>query len=131
VAELGVSLLFISHQLAVVAYVAQRIAVMYLGRIVESGSTAEVFSRPRHPYTAALLAAHPALDLSAPRVPALRGEIPSAFATPAGCRFHPRCPYAEERCRVEDPPAAIVGTGHIAWCHVLPVGLAGARRDAA
>jgi oligopeptide/dipeptide ABC transporter ATP-binding protein len=131
VTELGVSLLFISHQLSVVAHVAERVAVMYLGRIVESGPTSEVFAHPRHPYTAALLAAHPSLDLSAVRAPALRGEIPSVFASPAGCRFHPRCPWAEERCRVEDPPAMGVGPGHAAWCHVLPIGLAGARRDAA
>jgi oligopeptide/dipeptide ABC transporter ATP-binding protein len=129
--ELGVSLLFISHQLAVVAHVAERVAVMYLGRIVEEGPTSEVFARPRHPYTAALLAAHPSLDLSSVRAPALRGEIPSVFAAPTGCRFHPRCPWAEERCRVEDPPATQVGPGHGAWCHVLPIGLAGARQDAA
>jgi oligopeptide/dipeptide ABC transporter ATP-binding protein len=131
VRDLGLSLMFISHQLAVIAHLTERVAVMYLGRIVESGPTAEVFAHPRHPYTAALLAAHPTLDLSRARAPALRGEIPSAFAIPAGCRFAGRCPYVEERCRVEDPAPADVGPGHRAWCHVLPSGLAGARADAA
>jgi oligopeptide/dipeptide ABC transporter ATP-binding protein len=131
VRDLGLSLMFISHQLAVIAHLTERVAVMYLGRIVESGPTEEVFSRPRHPYTAALLAAHPALDLSRARAPALRGEIPSAFAIPAGCRFAGRCPYVEERCRAHDPEPADVGPGHLAWCHVLPSGLAGARADAA
>jgi oligopeptide/dipeptide ABC transporter ATP-binding protein len=131
VRDLGLSLMFISHQLAVIAHLTERVAVMYLGRIVESGPTAEVFARPRHPYTAALLAAHPALDLTRARAPALRGEIPSAFAIPAGCRFAGRCPFVEDRCRVQDPEPAAVGPGHLAWCHVLPGGLAGARADAA
>jgi oligopeptide/dipeptide ABC transporter ATP-binding protein len=131
VRELGLGLLFISHQLAVIAHLAQRVAVMYLGRIVEEGPTDQVFLRPRHPYTAALLAAHPVIGDEAPREPALRGEIPSPLAIPRGCRFATRCSYVMDRCREEDPPAAEVGPAHRAWCHVLPADLRGARRDAA
>ena len=131
VRELGLALLFISHQLAVIAHLAQRVAVMYLGRIVEEGPTEDVFLRPRHPYTAALLAAHPVVGEVAPREPALRGEIPSPLAIPQGCRFRTRCRYAIERCRDEDPPPAEVGPGQRAWCHVLPDDLRGAHRDTA
>lgn len=131
VRELGLSLLFISHQLAVIAHLARRVAVMYLGRIVEEGPTEDVFLRPRHPYTAALLAAHPAVGDHTPREPALRGEIPSPLAIPQGCRFETRCRYVTDRCRAEDPAPAEVAPGHRAWCHVLPDDLRGARRDAA
>jgi len=131
VRELGLGLIFISHQLSVIAHLAQRVAVMYLGRIVEEGPIADVFLRPRHPYTAALLEAHPVIGDDAPREPALRGEIPSPLAIPRGCRFSSRCRYVTDRCHEEDPPAAEVGPGHLAWCHVLPPDLRGARNDAA
>jgi len=118
--ELGLAMIFISHQLSVIARLSQRVAIMYLGRIVEIGPTAEVFSNPRHPYTAALLRAHPTLELDKPRAPALAGEIPSPYHMPEGCRFHPRCPLVEERCRTVDPPPVDLGGGRRSWCHVLP-----------
>jgi oligopeptide/dipeptide ABC transporter ATP-binding protein len=118
--ERHLAMIFISHQLAVIAQIAQRVAVMYLGRIVEIGETSEVFKRPRHPYTALLLAAHPSLDGHAHRkAPVLRGELPSPDNIPAGCRFRSRCPLAEPICAVEDPPPVDVGGGHLTWCHVL------------
>jgi oligopeptide/dipeptide ABC transporter ATP-binding protein len=118
--DLSLSMIFISHQLSVIAHLADRVAVMYLGRIVETGATADVFARPRHPYTAALLKAHPHLEARRSQTPALAGEIPSAYAVPEGCRFNTRCRHAEARCRVSDPPAATFARGHEAWCHVLP-----------
>jgi oligopeptide/dipeptide ABC transporter ATP-binding protein len=118
--DLGLSMIFISHQLSVVAHLADRVAVMYLGRIVETGTTADVFARPRHPYTEALLKAHPDLARKTAREPALAGEIPSSYAIPAGCRFNTRCRHAAAACFVNDPPASEFATGHLAWCHVLP-----------
>ncbi|WP_327235436.1 ABC transporter ATP-binding protein [Streptomyces sp. NBC_01317] len=101
--ESGAGLLFISHDLSVVRLIADRIAVMYLGRIVETGPTAEVWANPRHPYTRALLAAIPQPD-GAGRLPAeLPGDVPDPAAPPSGCRFHPRCPLAFEGCDREDP----------------------------
>ena len=118
--ERHLAMIFISHQLAVIAQIAQRVAVMYLGRIVEIGDTSEVFKRPRHPYTALLLAAHPSLDKRGHRSsPVLRGELPSPDDIPAGCRFRSRCPLAEPICEAEDPPPVDVGGGHMTWCHVL------------
>ncbi|WP_119274395.1 ABC transporter ATP-binding protein [Taklimakanibacter deserti] len=118
--DLGLSMIFISHQLSVIAHLADRVAVMYLGRIVELGSTADVFTRPRHPYTEALLKAHPDLEGKASREPALAGEIPSSYAIPAGCRFNTRCPHAEAACFASDPPPTAFEAGHSTWCHVLP-----------
>ena len=101
--ELGLTYLFISHNLAVVSLVADRVGVMYLGRIVELNSAAEIFSRPRHPYTRMLLDAVPDLAMSGkPRTP-VAGEVPNPLAPPPGCPFHPRCPHAMPRCRVEAP----------------------------
>jgi oligopeptide/dipeptide ABC transporter ATP-binding protein len=123
VAELGLAVIFISHQLAVIAHMADRVAVMYLGRIVETGPTAEVFTRPRHPYTAALLSAHPTLEpreRRERRTPALRGELPSPYQMPAGCRFNTRCAFAEERCFVDEPRLEEASPGHRVACHVLP-----------
>jgi oligopeptide/dipeptide ABC transporter ATP-binding protein len=123
--ERHLAMVFISHQLAVIAQIAQRVAVMYLGRIVEIGSTTEVFSGPRHPYTKLLLDAHPSLDGPAHRsTPVLPGEMPSQDSIPSGCRFRSRCPLAEAICEEVDPPPVEVEPGHTTWCHVM------ARTDA-
>jgi peptide/nickel transport system ATP-binding protein len=104
--RLGLTYLFISHNLAVVSLVADRVGVMYSGRIVELAPAAQIFSRPRHPYTRMLLDAVPDLDMSGrPRTP-VAGEVPNPLAPPPGCAFHPRCPHANERCKVEAPPYA-------------------------
>jgi peptide/nickel transport system ATP-binding protein len=101
--RLGLTYVFISHNLAVVSQVADRVGVMYLGRIVEISPAAEIFSRPRHPYTRMLLDAVPDLELSGrPRTP-VAGEVPNPLAPPSGCAFNPRCPHANERCRAERP----------------------------
>lgn len=121
--DLGLSMIFIAHQLAVISRLADRVAIMYLGRIVETGATADVFTNPRHPYTKTLLEAHPRLDGSRIREPAQRGESPSPYAIPAGCRFHTRCPLAEDICSRVDPPAVEIAGGrggHVSACHVLP-----------
>jgi peptide/nickel transport system ATP-binding protein len=103
--RLGLTYLFISHNLAVVSQMADRVGVMYLGRIVELASAAEIFERPRHPYTRMLLDAVPDLSMSGkPRTP-VAGEVPNPLAPPPGCAFHPRCPHADERCRRERPRA--------------------------
>ena len=119
-AELDLAILFIAHQLGVIAHLADAVAVMYLGRIVESGPVADLFLAPRHPYTAALLAANPGLRPRAGRAPSLTGEIPSPYAIPAGCRFSSRCRFVEDRCRASEPALVEVGPGHVARCHVLP-----------
>ncbi|HYN12149.1 MAG TPA: ABC transporter ATP-binding protein [Burkholderiales bacterium] len=101
--RLGLTYVFISHNLAVVSQVADRVGVMYLGRIVETAAAADLFSRPRHPYTRMLLDAVPDLQMSGkPRTP-VAGEVPNPLAPPPGCAFHPRCPHANERCRREVP----------------------------
>jgi peptide/nickel transport system ATP-binding protein len=101
--RLGLTYLFISHNLAVVSLVADRVGVMYLGRVVELATAAELFARPRHPYTRMLLDAVPDLAMSGrPRTP-VGGEVPNPLAPPPGCAFHPRCPHANERCRRETP----------------------------
>src|SRR5439155_23297208 len=122
--DLGLAIVFVAHDLAVVEHISHRVAVMYLGRIVESGSTEQVFRDPRHPYTKALLEAIPYPDPSR-RVtaPGLRGEIPSPIAPPTGCRFHTRCPVAIERCRIEDPAFTEFADGHLAACHVARAAL--------
>ena len=101
--RLGLTYVFISHNLAVVSQVADRVGVMYLGRIVEISPAAEIFARPRHPYTRMLLDAVPDLELSGrPRTP-VAGEVPNPLSPPSGCVFHPRCPHANDRCRSEKP----------------------------
>ncbi|HSP99475.1 MAG TPA: ABC transporter ATP-binding protein, partial [Candidatus Dormibacteraeota bacterium] len=120
-AALGIAYLFIAHDLRVVEHVAGRVAIMYLGRIVELAPTAALYAAPRHPYTRALLSAVPTTDAALRRERiVLAGEPPSPLTPPAGCPFHPRCAYAEARCRVERP--ALLGDAeHQVACHVFPV----------
>jgi oligopeptide/dipeptide ABC transporter ATP-binding protein len=119
--RLGLTMVFISHQLSVIANIAHSVAVMYLGQIVESGPVDAVFESPQHPYTAALLAANPEpVPERRRRKPAIRGDIPSPLDIPSGCRFRTRCAHTEERCGLEDPPPVPVGPAHDARCVVLP-----------
>jgi oligopeptide/dipeptide ABC transporter ATP-binding protein len=113
------AMVFVSHQLAVVAQLSQRVAIMYLGRFVEIGNTRDVFTSPGHPYTRLLLEAHPSIDTSARhRKSVMQGEIGSIGEIGAGCRFRSRCPLAIDVCAEVDPPAVELGDGHRAWCHV-------------
>jgi oligopeptide/dipeptide ABC transporter ATP-binding protein len=114
--ELGIGLLLISHDLAIVRHVCDAISVMYLGLIVESGPAAEVWSSPKHPYTEALIAAIPHADGAGDLPLALPGEVPDPALPPSGCRFHPRCPYVFDRCPVEVPPLYVLGPERRAAC---------------
>jgi peptide/nickel transport system ATP-binding protein len=115
--DMRLTYLFITHDLATAKYLCDRVAVMYLGRIVEMAARDELFSRPHHPYTKALLAAVPVPDPRARRDKHLpKGEIPSAIDPPAGCHFHPRCPFAVARCREARPPLREVSPGHLSAC---------------
>jgi len=117
--EFGLAYLFVSHDLAVVEHVAHRIAVMYLGRIVELSTRDRIFSRPLHPYTEALMAAAPIADPRARRERlVIEGDVPSPMNPPPGCHFHTRCPYAVARCRTEDPPLQEVAPAHVVACHL-------------
>jgi oligopeptide/dipeptide ABC transporter ATP-binding protein len=117
--EFGLSYLFVAHDLAVVEHISHRVAVMYLGRIVELAETASLFANPQHPYTVALLSAVPVPDpkIARKRI-ILSGDVPSPVDPPPGCRFHTRCPLAMERCRSEVPPMKEVAPGHFAACHL-------------
>jgi oligopeptide/dipeptide ABC transporter ATP-binding protein len=132
--EMGISYLFIGHDLAVVRHISDRIAVMYLGRIVETAPTERLFGAPLHPYTQALMAAvpihHPRLRRARQRLP---GELPSPLQPPAGCHFHPRCAHAQDICRRESPVLRHLAAGHEAACHFAETFLAapsGAQPDA-
>jgi peptide/nickel transport system ATP-binding protein len=115
--DMGLTYLFITHDLATAKYLCDRIAVMYLGRIVELATRDTLFARPHHPYTRALLAAVPVPDPKARRDKQLpRGEIPSAIDPPAGCHFHPRCPFAMPKCREARPPLREIAPGHFSAC---------------
>jgi oligopeptide/dipeptide ABC transporter ATP-binding protein len=121
--ELGLTYLFIAHDLAMVRYLSDRVAVMYLGRIVELGERDEVFERPLHPYTQGLLSAIPIPDpikeAKRQRI-ILQGDVPNPAKPPQGCRFHPRCPYATDICQTEDPIFRNLGTEakpHHVACH--------------
>jgi len=124
--ELELTYLFISHNLAVVHHVADRVGVMYLGRIVELASTRRVFSDPQHPYTRMLLAAVPDLSLTGKPRTAVGGEVPNPLDPPRGCAFHPRCPYANARCRSEiprlEPPPGAISAEAVVACHAVQEG---------
>ncbi|CAL63397.1 Oligopeptide transport ATP-binding protein AppF [Herminiimonas arsenicoxydans] len=116
--ELNLTYLFISHDLGVVRHVSDRVLIMYLGRIVESSPTAELFARPNHPYTVALLASAPRLEVKKIDFYAVKGEIPSPLHPPSGCHFHPRCPHAMPRCSVEQPLLKEIAPAHFSACHL-------------
>jgi oligopeptide/dipeptide ABC transporter ATP-binding protein len=116
--ERGLAYLFVAHDLAVVEQVSHRVAVMYLGKIIEEAPTERLFASPQHPYTEALLASVPHIDLDAARqTRPLAGELPSAVNPPSGCAFHPRCPLADAHCRVEAPALRPIAPGHLVACH--------------
>jgi peptide/nickel transport system ATP-binding protein len=123
--ELNLSYLFITHNLAVVAYLAHEVCVMYLGRIVERGSTDDVLNHPAHPYTKALLSAVPRIDEGAREYIRLAGDLPSPANPPAGCHFAPRCPCVQDICREHYPPAAYVSESHVVHCHFQSISVDG------
>ena len=115
----GTAVLLITHNIAVVASLCRRVVVMYAGRVVEDGPVEGILDDPQHPYTWSLLRSVPRLDRPSGRLVAIRGQPPDPAAMPGGCKFHPRCPWAEARCAVEEPPLDDVGAGHRARCWVL------------
>jgi peptide/nickel transport system ATP-binding protein/oligopeptide transport system ATP-binding protein len=116
--EFGLTYIFISHDLSVIEHISDRVAVMYLGKIVETAAAAELYGRPRHPYTEALLNALPVPQPGATKNRRiLTGEVPSPLSPPPGCHFHPRCPYAADVCRSQSPPLEEKAPGHLAACH--------------
>ncbi|MCC1493149.1 ABC transporter ATP-binding protein [Cognatishimia sp. F0-27] len=117
--EFGLTYVFISHDLGVVEHISDRIVVMYLGRIVESGPAEQIFDAPAHPYTSALIDGVPRLDRRRQVYAPIKGDIPSPIDPPSGCHFHPRCPMATERCRVEAPKLREIAAGRQAACHLI------------
>ena len=119
-AELGMAVMLITHDLGVVAGTADRVVVMYAGQVVENAVTKELFAGPRHPYTEGLMASIPRLDRPTDRLYSIPGNVPAATHWPTGCRFHPRCPHAWDKCRQEEPPLLDAGTsGHTARCWLI------------
>ena len=116
--DLGLAAIFISHDLGVVRHVADRVAIMYLGRIVESAPTAQVYAAPQHPYTRALFDSIPRIGAGRGVFRPVQGEIPSPLRPPPGCHFHPRCPHAGPRCRAEAPALVDGAAAHAVACHL-------------
>lgn len=116
--ELNLTYLFISHDLGVVRHISDRVVIMYLGRIVESSPTAELFAHANHPYTNALLVSAPKLEVKKIDFAAVKGEIPSPLHPPSGCHFHPRCPHAMPRCSAEQPLLKEIAPQHFSACHL-------------
>ena len=126
--DLGMAIMLITHDLGVVAGTADRVVVMYAGQVVETATTTELFARPRHPYTEGLMAAVPRVDTPREQLRAIPGSVPAATEWPTGCRFHPRCPHAWDKCRSSEPPLLDAGSGHQARCWLVTEP---ARRSAA
>ena len=116
--ELDLTYLFISHDLSVVEHISDRVAIMYLGRVVEVGPTEEFFANPNHPYSVALLNEVPRISQRGLNYEPVKGEIPSPLSPPSGCHFHPRCPHAMSRCRVEAPKLRQIAPGRLSACHL-------------
>ena len=116
--ELHLTYLFISHDLGIVRHLSDRVLIMYLGRIIEAAPTDEIYARASHPYTQALLAEVPRLDLRRKRFISIKGEIPSPLAPPSGCHFHPRCPQAMPRCNIDRPELREIAPLHFSACHL-------------
>ncbi len=114
--ELGMAIIYISHDIAVIAEVTDTIGIMYAGKLVELGPTVEVFARPKHPYAYLLLSSTPSVTGPRRKLAPLEGEPPNLLNPPTGCRFHPRCPYATERCSIDEPPMEVIGDGHQVAC---------------
>jgi peptide/nickel transport system ATP-binding protein len=119
--ETGTAIILITHDLGVVAELADDVVVMYAGRIVERATVAALFAEPQHPYTVGLLGSIPRLDIEQERLAAIEGQVPNPLAPVTGCRFHPRCPFVIERCRHEDPPLIDLGNGHASACWRAPL----------
>ena len=119
--ETGTTIILITHDLGVVAELADDVVVMYAGRIVERATVAALFAEPQHPYTVGLLGSIPRLDIEQDRLAAIEGQVPNPLAPVTGCRFHPRCPFVIERCRHEDPPLFDLGNGHESACWRAPL----------
>jgi len=119
--ETGTAIILITHDLGIVAELADEVAVMYAGRIVEHASAEALFAQPQHPYTVGLLGSIPRLDLEQERLPAIEGLVPNPLDPVPGCRFHPRCPFAIDRCRQEDPPLLAQGDRHVSACWRAPL----------
>jgi len=116
--DLGLTYLFISHDLGVVEHLSDRVVIMYLGRVVESAPAEQIFRAPNHPYTQALLKQVPRLDSRKTQFKPIVGEIPSPLEPPSGCHFHPRCPHAMPRCKEDTPALKEIGSGHLSACHL-------------
>ena len=116
--EFNLTYLFISHDLGAVQHISDRVVIMYLGRVVEAAPTEEIYARSNHPYTRALLAEVPRLDLRRKSFVSIKGEIPSPLDPPPGCHFHPRCPQAMPRCKIEQPPLRQIAPLHFSACHL-------------
>jgi peptide/nickel transport system ATP-binding protein len=119
--ETGAAIVLITHDLGVVAELAQDVAVMYAGRIVENAAVHDVFVEPQHPYTIGLLGSIPRLDREVEQLPAIEGQVPNPITPPPGCRFAPRCPFATEKCKREEPPLKEVAPAHYARCWYAPI----------
>ena len=117
-ADMDLTYLFISHDLGVVEHISDRVVIMYLGRVVETAPTSEIYAKPNHPYTQALLKEVPRINTGRKKFEPVKGEIPSPIHPPKGCHFHPRCPLAHDRCKIEAPKLKQIASGHMSACHL-------------